>query len=124
MPKVPTQQDPTKVQQDSERLIKHNGALVEELRETEVWKEIILPLFEESVASVSGRFTGNRFYNGDLTRTNTNRDFLAGYQRGLSDLYNRLDDFVEARKNLIKAKKQDALSAKQPMVNPFMEDEA
>lgn len=72
---------------------------------------------------MSGRFTNGRFHHGDLTRSDEGRDFLAGYQKGLMDLNNRIQDFVAAKDNLIKTKKNEALAAKQPMVNPFMEDQ-
>lgn len=118
-----TQPKTTELPRDGESLIRRNGEMVEELYQTEAWREIVLPLLQEGVASVSGRFTNGRFHHGDLTRSNEGRDFLAGYQKGLMDLNNRIHDFVAAKDNLIKSKKEEALAAKQPMVNPFMEDQ-
>lgn len=97
--------------------------MVEELLASEVWREIVMPLFHESVASVSGRYTNGRFHHGDLTRRNTNLDFLSGYQKGLMDLHNYIQDFVAAKDKLVKDKKAEAKAANAPMINPFLEDE-
>lgn len=106
----------------ADELVRANGDLVEALLTSEVWGEIVFPLLSEGVASVSGRYTNGRFHHGDLTRSETNRDFLAGYQKGLMDLSNRLSDFVEAKKKLALKKKAEAASESAPMINPFLED--
>lgn len=111
----------------SEQLIRINGELVEAFLSSEVYKEIIKPLIEEGIASVSGRFTNGRFHHGDLTRGCSNRqsvpvEFLAGYQKGLMDLSNYIRDFVDAKDNLDKQKKMRATEDNSPMINPFMED--
>lgn len=49
------------------------------------------------------------------------RDYLAGYQRSLMDLNNRIDDFVKAKQALDLKKKQEAEDAKAKVINPFME---
>lgn len=111
-----------------EQLIRRNGEMVEELLASEVWREIVSPLFHEAIAGVSGRFTNGRFHHGDLTRGSANRqstpvEFLAGYQKGLMDVHNYIRDFVDAKDKLIASKKAEAKAAAQPMINPFMEDE-
>jgi len=97
---------------------------VEDLFSSQVWKEILEPLIEEGIASVSGRLTNGRYQHGDLTRTESNRgSFLAGYQKALMDFHNYLDDFVVARNKLTQAKKQEESEKTAPIYNPFMEDE-
>ena len=108
---------------EGEKLIKRNGELVEEMLETEAWREIVLPVLNESIASVSGRYTNGRWHHGDLTRTDNERNFLAGYQKGLMDLNNRLLDFVDAKNSLLKRRKEEALAERSPMINPFLEEE-
>lgn len=103
-------------------MIKYNGDLVDSLLISEAWKEIAFPLLQESIASVSGRFTNGRFYQGTLTKSKMNRDELAGYQMALEEFYNRLSDFVIERDRLKSKKKEEDLERKAPMVNPFLED--
>lgn len=97
--------------------------MVEELLASEVWREIVSPLFHEAIAGVSGRFTNGRFHHGDLTRRRENLDFLSGYQKGLMDVHNYIQDFVDVKDKLVKDKKAEAKAANAPMINPFMEDE-
>jgi hypothetical protein len=110
-------------QKSPEALIKFNGELVESLFASEAWREIAFPLLQESIASVSGRFTNGRFHQGNLTRTRANREELAGYQLALEEFYNRLSDFIEAKNNLIKKKKQEEVDKQAPFYNPFMEEQ-
>jgi hypothetical protein len=105
-----------------EALIRYNGELVETLFESEPWREIAFPLIQESIASVSGRFTNGRFYQGSLTRSKMNRDELAGYQLALEEFHNRLHDFVVAKRDLIEKKKQEAESKKAEIYNPYLEE--
>lgn len=105
-----------------EVLIHRNGQLIEELFKSRGWTEIAFPLLLEMMASVSGRFTNGRFYRGDLTKEKARLEFLSGYQCALEDLYNRLDDFIVAKRDLAKRKKEEADSKTQPLVNPFLEE--
>lgn len=95
---------------------------MEELLSSKPWTEIAFPLLEESIASVSGRFTNGRFYQGTLTKSKMNRDELAGYQMALEEFYNRLHDFIVTRDRAIAKKKEEELEKKAVMYNPFMED--
>lgn len=124
VPKVRKAQTPPLTTQElsGEQLIRRNGEMVEELLASEVWREIVSPLFHEAIAGVSGRYTNGRFHHGDLTRRSTNLDFLSGYQKGLMDLHNYIRDFVDAKDKLVKDKKAEAKAAAQPMINPFLED--
>lgn len=105
-----------------EALIKYNGELIEQLFSSDAWKEIAFPLLEESIASVSGRFTNGRFYQGSLTRTKQNRDELSGYQLALEEYYNRLTDFITEKEKLKEKKKTEQLDRVAPMYNPFLEE--
>lgn len=87
-----------------------------------VWGEIVLPLIQESIASVSGRYTNGRFYQGSLTRTSENPERLRGYQLALEEFNNRLHDFVVEKNKLDDKKKQEALDSKAQMYNPFVEE--
>jgi len=105
-----------------EALIKYNGELVEELFSSEAWLEIALPLLQESIASVSGRFTNGRYYQGSFTRTKQNRDELSGYQLALEEYYNRLADFITEKQKLKEKKKAEEVDKHAPMYNPFLEE--
>lgn len=125
-PKSPLQQDKTEVKPSSaEALIKMNGELVEQLMSSKVWKEIVLPLLQESVASVSGRYTNGRFWHGSLTTkwNENNSVFFAAYQKALMDFNNNLHDFVVAKNKLIEDKKTEEFEKKAPIYDPFMEVE-
>lgn len=72
---------------------------------------------------MSGRLTNGRYYDGDLTRDSVHsRDYLAGYQKGLMDLNNRLNDFVVERDKLARRKVEEQSAARQPYINPFLEE--
>jgi hypothetical protein len=122
---TPVPQEPPKPRDKKsiDSLILHNGELVEKLLASEVWAEIILPLIHESIAGVSGRFTNGRFYKGDLTRGICNLERISGYQCALEEFHNRINDFVVIKDKMIEDKKRDKEEAKQPMVNPFLEEE-
>lgn len=107
----------------AEVFIFENARLVEELFSSRAWQEIAFPLILEMKASVSGRFTNGRFYQGDLTRTDSNKEKLSGYQLALEEFHNRLHDFIQARDNLRKQKIEESLESKAPVFNPFMEAE-
>jgi len=97
---------------------------VEELFASTPWSEIVFPLLQESIAGVSGRFTNNRYWHGTLT-TNWKDDnplFVAGYQKGLMDFYNHLHDFILAKNNLAKEKKEKEAEKTAPIYNPFLEE--
>lgn len=87
--------------------------------ESEAWTEIIHPLFIEMVAGVSGRFTNGRFHHGTFASSQDGR-YLAGYQRGITDLYNYLRDFIDARDKMMERKRDE--NKQQPYYNPFMEE--
>ena len=107
-----------------EHLIRRNGKLVEALMESEVWRDIVLPLLLEQVAGVSGRYTNGRFHHGDLTRLPLGSgDFLAGYQKALMDFNNGLHDFILAKNKLLLERAKEEDSKKQPYVNPFLEEQ-
>jgi hypothetical protein len=95
---------------------------VEQLFGSEVWNEIVLPLLKESVAGVSGRFTNGRFHRGALTRDAKALERLCGYQAALEDFHNNLTDFVTARDEQEKKRKEEAVAKKAPLINPFLED--
>lgn len=97
--------------------------MVEELLSSQVWCEVVQPLLQESIHSVSGRYTNGRYYDGEFTRGGKSLDFLSGYQKALMELNNRLDDFVKAKDKLALDKKAKVASENQPIINPFMEDD-
>jgi hypothetical protein len=121
--KSPVKQPVPQPHEKSEALIYRNGALVEDLLKSEVWTAIGDVLLSEGIASVSGRRTNGRWFHGEMTRGNGNLEYLKGYQCALMEFSNRLLDFVNAKDNL-KKKKQEAESEKrQPLINPFLDDE-
>lgn len=107
---------------EATQLIKYNGELVEELFSSKPWVEIAFPLLQESIASVSGRFTNGRFYQGSLTRTKMNRDEIAGYQMALEEFHNRLHDFIIEKDKLRLRKIEEEQEKKAPLYNPFVEE--
>jgi len=111
------QDKPTK----AEALIKYNGDLIESLVAHEGWK-IVEDLIDEGVASVSGRKTNGYFYGGELTRGTRNKDYLSGYQEALTQLYNRIKDFIVVRDRAIERKKEEAQLSKGNVYNPFLEE--
>jgi len=85
----------------------------------------VLPLLQESVAGVSGRYTNGRFYRGDFTSTlkgTKSFEMLAGYQMALEEFNNRLHDFVIEKEKLKQEKKEEEAAKKAPIYNPFLED--
>ena len=115
---------PTPKPTTEEALIVYNADLVEQLFISEAWREIAFPLLRESIASVSGRFTKGRFYQGSLTKSNANRDELAGYQLALEEFYNRLVAFIDTRELAIKAKKEAEIEKEASFYNPYLEEGA
>lgn len=99
-----------------------NGDLVESLLSHDGW-HIVEELIDEGIASVSGRKTNGYYYDGELTRGNKNKEYLSGYQEALSQLYNRVKDFVLARDRAIKRKKDEEAMIKGEVFNPFLETE-
>jgi hypothetical protein len=106
----------------AEALIKFNGDLVESLIAHEGW-HIVEELIDEGIASVSGRKTNGYYYDGELTRGGKNKDYLSGYQEALSQLYNRVKDFVIARDRAVARKKAEEQYAKGEVYNPFLTEE-
>jgi hypothetical protein len=105
----------------AEALIKMNGELVEELFLSRPWTEIAMPLLQELIAGVSGRFTNGRYYHGSLTRDLSLNTGL--YQKALMDFYNHLQDFIDTKNKVMNAKKEEALDKKAEVYNPFMEEQ-
>ena len=108
---------------DPEILIRCNGELIDGLFHSDVWKEIVFPLLQESIAGVSGRFTNGRFYKGNLTGDRKSLEFLSGYQSALEEFHNHLHDFIVSRDKLISSRKAKEEEEKAPLINPFMEEE-
>ena len=94
---------------------------MESLLSHEGWR-IVEELIDEGVASVVGRKTNGYYYNGSLTMNDKNKDYLTGYQEALTQLYNRIKQFIMARNSLELNKKQVELDKEAPVYNPFMED--
>lgn len=122
-------ESPKPPKENAEVLITRNGEQVEELMSSTVWKDIIQPLLDESIAGVSGRFTNGRYWHGTLTTNIRKNDagfvepiFLAGYQKALMDFHNNLHDFT-VKKNEVLVKRKSELEEKNaPFVNPMTED--
>ena len=106
----------------AEALVKFNGDLVESLIAHKGW-HIVEELIDEGIASVSGRKTNGYYYDGELTRGGKNKDYLSGYQEALSQLYNRVKDFILARDKMIKRKKDEEAMLKGEVYNPFLEED-
>jgi hypothetical protein len=106
----------------ADALIKFNGDLVESLIAHEGW-HIVEELIDEGIASVSGRKTNGYYYDGELTRGGKNKDYLSGYQEALSQLYNRIKDFVITRDRAIARKKAEEKFEKGEVYNPFLTEE-
>ena len=111
--------------QDPKVLIRQNGELIEGLLCSEAWREIVFPVLEEMKAGVSGRFTNGRYWHGTLTSewSGNTSVFVAGYQKGLMDFYNKIHDFVLAKNKIDEDAKRDAQESKAPIINPFMEED-
>jgi hypothetical protein len=111
----------------AEALIYENAALVENLFKSREWREIVLPLILEGVASISGKYINGRFYQGAFTKkTSMSLEAQSGYQLALEELNNRIHDFILEREKLIAKKRSEENEKKSPIINPFMEghDEA
>ena len=104
-----------------EAMIKENGDLVESLLSHQGWT-IVEDLIDEGIASVSGRKTNGYYYDGELTRGGKNKDYLSGYQEALSQLYNRVKDFILARDKAIVRRKAEEQYEKGEVYNPFLEE--
>lgn len=104
------------------QIILEQGNLVESLIAHPGWK-IVEELIDEGVASVSGRKTNGYYFNGELVRGGKNKDYLTGYQEALTQLYNRIKDFIIAKDKMILAKKQEELDKNAPIYNPFLEED-
>jgi hypothetical protein len=118
-PKLQVQQDkPT----DAESLVRFNGDLIESLISHQGWV-IVEELIDEGIASVSGRKTNGYYYDGELTRGGKNKDYLSGYQEALSQLYNRVKDFVITRDKMIKRRKDEEAMVQGDVYNPFLTEE-
>ena len=107
----------------TESLVRHNGLLIEDLIRSEAWLQILSPLIDETIASVSGRKTNGRWHHGDFTRTKEDTQFLKGYQKSAMDIHNRLMDFIKAKDDIDKKHIQEVTEAQAPIVNPFMEED-
>ena len=123
-PKVSPVTEKDSLLEKTESLVKHNGLLVEALIHSEVWIQILSPLIDETIASVSGRKTNGRWHHGDFTRTKEDAQFLKGYQKSAMDIHNHLLDFIKAKDDISKKYIQEAQEAHAPIVNPFMEEDS
>ena len=119
LPKSPVPQDKPS---QAEALVKFNGDLIESLLSHQGWT-IVEDLIDEGIASVSGRKTNGYYYDGELTRGGKNKDYLSGYLEGLSQLYNRVKDFVITRNKMVERKKAEEQYEKGEVYNPFLEKE-
>jgi hypothetical protein len=95
--------------------------LIEELISHPGW-QIVEELIDEGIASVSGRKTNGYYYSGSLTAGQKNKEYLSGYQEALTELYNRIKDFIKFRNRLIESSKQGKEDSG-AFFNPFMEEE-
>ena len=120
----PPKQDKVAQAQSPEQLIVQNGLLVEELFQSKAWNEIVKPLLDEFISSVSGRFTNGRYWHGTLTKEWKAETplFLAGYQKALMDFHNSLHDFVVAKNKISEEKKKATEEATGQVYNPFLEE--
>lgn len=107
-----------------EALIRHNGELVEEFLDSEVYLDIIKPVIDESIAGVDGRQNGNKWLFGEFNKSkNIDRlQFLSGYSLALKEFINRIISFVEAKHGLQAKKEEEKIEKRQPIINPFLED--
>ena len=121
---TPAPKESPKLPNTADALVQFNGVMVEEMLASEVWREIIRPLIEESIASVSGRFTRGRYHHGQFTRESPGKslEFLSGYQSALAELNNNILDFVVAKDNLLAKKKEEVKDDNAPLYNPFLEE--
>ena len=116
-PKVVVEQEKT-----ADQLIYQNGRMVEELVLSTVWLNIIEPLLDETISSVSGRKTSGYYHHGSFTKLQDDPRFLQGYQKAGMDIYNRIKDFIRAKENLRSRKEAEKVDGMQKMYNPFLEE--
>lgn len=109
-------------EKSAEQLIYQNGKLVEDLLLTSVWLNIIEPLLDETISSVSGRKTSGYYHHGSFTKLQDDPRFLQGYQKAGMDIYNRIKDFVRAKESLQREKLSNEIDKVQKMYNPFLEE--
>lgn len=109
-------------EKNAEQLIYQNGKMVEDLLLTTVWLNIIEPLLDETISSVSGRKTSGYYHHGSFTKLQDDPRFLQGYQKAGMDIYNRIKDFVRAKDNLKRVKDEAEKETMRPMFNPFLEE--
>lgn len=72
---------------------------------------------------MSGRKTNGYYHNGDLTRGGKNKEYLTGYQEALTQLYNRVKDFITFRDNMINKQRQEESEKNAPVYNTFLESD-
>jgi hypothetical protein len=96
--------------------------MVEELVLSTVWLNIIEPLLDETISSVSGRKTSGYYHHGSFTKLQDDPRFLQGYQKAGMDIYNRIKDFIRAKENLRSRKEAEKVDGMQKMYNPFLEE--
>jgi hypothetical protein len=104
------------------QIIIEQGQLIESLISHEGWS-IIEELIDEGIASVSGRKTNGYYYSGELTRGGKDKNYLTGYQEALTQLYNRVKDFIISKNKILNAKKKELEETKAPIINPFLEED-
>lgn len=109
-------------EKSAEQLIYQNGKLVEDLLLSSVWLNIIEPLLDETISSVSGRKTSGYYHHGSFTKLSDDTKFLQGYQKCGMDIYNRIKDFVRAKDNLKRVREESEKESKMQMFNPFLEE--
>lgn len=119
-----SQRESKRLERSRESLIRYNGELVEELLESEVYKDIIKPLLDESIASVDGKQINHKWLFGEFNKTInlTKLQFYSGYSIALKEFANRLISFIEAKNNLQIQKEEAKKEKHQPIINPFLED--
>lgn len=116
--------DRPRIKREKDTLIRYNAELVEELIESEVYRDILKPLIDEAVASVEGKQIEGKWFLGDFNRSdNPDRlQFLRGYSLALKEFNNRLLSFIEAKHELQRKKEEEKAEVRQPLVNPFLEE--
>lgn len=117
---APQKSDPSPKPSSAEALIKLNGDLIESLISHEGWV-IVEDLIDEGVASVIGRKTNGYYYNGAINTTSKDKQYLTGYLEALTQLYNRIKEFIKLRDQLKENKKKEEVEKSSPVYNPFME---
>ena len=106
----------------SEVMIRQNGEAIESLTAHPGWV-IVEDLIDESIASVVGRKTNGYYYNGEISRGSKSKDYLAGYQEALTQLYNRIKDFIIIKNKMIESHNRSEKEKNSPIINPFLEEQ-